>query len=231
MELAVKEVTSIVSNSQMMATTIGATPGQNLPSDIIVVINLTMQSIHRTTTSSTAPLQPLWPRTMLVTNSTRRQVWSISVLRGTCSSICPSSTNSSLSHPRLSSWATTRHPTVLRLERLCSTCLTGVVSAFLKSFMCPAINLLSVSKLAKKSIMTSFTKTLCALIDSDDGNCLLAEASTTPGGLYVITKAVRRASLAARSLSATTESSSSKSLAPLSRICRCSSTSPLPRLF
>jgi hypothetical protein len=55
------------------------------------------------------------------------------------------------------------------------------------------------------------------LIDSDDGNCLLAEASITTGGLYVITKAVRRASLVARSLSATAASSSSKSLAPLSK--------------
>jgi hypothetical protein len=45
--------------------------------------------------------------------------------------------------------------------------------------------------------MTSFTKTGCALIDSDDGNCQLAEASITPGGLYSITKAVRRAILAA----------------------------------
>jgi hypothetical protein len=80
-----------------------------------------------------------------------------------------------------------------------------------------AINLLSVSQLAKKGIMTSFTKTGCALIDSDDGNCLLAEAIITSGGLYVITKAVRRASLAARSLSATEASSSSKSLAPLSK--------------
>jgi hypothetical protein len=79
-----------------------------------------------------------------------------------------------------------------------------------------AINLLSVSQLAKKGIMTSFTKTGCALIESDDGNCLLAEASITTGGLYVITKAARRASLAARFLSATAVSSSSKSLAPLS---------------
>jgi hypothetical protein len=134
-----EKVTSIVSDSQMMATTIGATPGQHLPSDITTVINLTMQTLHRTTTSSTAPLQLLWPRTMLVTNSTRRQLWSIPVPRSTCSTICPSSTNSSLSHPRLSSWATTRQPTVLRLMRLCSTCrATGVVSAFLKSFMCPA---------------------------------------------------------------------------------------------
>jgi hypothetical protein len=46
-----------------------------------------------------------------------------------------------------------------------------------------AINLLSVTQLAKKGIMTSFTKTGCALIDSDDGNFLLAEASITPGGL------------------------------------------------
>jgi hypothetical protein len=64
-----------------------------------------------------------------------------------------------------------------------------------------AINLLSVIQLAKKCIMTSFTKTGCALIDSDDGNCLLAETSITPGGFYVITKAVRHASLAALSLS------------------------------
>jgi hypothetical protein len=89
MDVAVKEVTSIVSDSQMMETTIGATPGQHLPSDSgDTVINLTIQILHRTTTSSTAPLQPLWPRTMLVTNSTRRQLWSIPVPRSTCSTIC-----------------------------------------------------------------------------------------------------------------------------------------------
>jgi hypothetical protein len=66
---------------------------------------------------------------------------------------------------------------------------------------CLAIILLSVSQLAKEGILTSLTKTGCALIDSDDGNYLLAEASITPGGLYGITKAVRRASLAARTLS------------------------------
>jgi hypothetical protein len=65
--------------------------------------------------------------------------------------------------------------------------------------------------------MTSFTKTGCALIDFDDGNCLLAEASITTGGLYVVIKAVRRASLAARSLSDTVALLSSKSLAPLSK--------------
>jgi GAG-pre-integrase domain len=79
-----------------------------------------------------------------------------------------------------------------------------------------AINLLSVFQLAKKGIMTSFTETGCALIDFDDGNCLLAEASITTEGLYVITKAFRRASLAARSLSATAASLPSKGLAPLS---------------
>jgi hypothetical protein len=63
-----------------------------------------------------------------------------------------------------------------------------------------AINLLILSQLAKKGIMTSFTKTGCVLIDSDDGNCLLAEAGITLGGHYVITKAFRRASLAARFL-------------------------------
>jgi hypothetical protein len=137
-DVAVKEVTSIVYDSQMMAMTISATPGQLLPSNITTVINLAVQTLHRTTTSSTAPLQPLWPRTMLVTNSIRRQSWSIPVPCGACSTICPSSTNSSLSHKRLSSWSTTRQPTVLRLVRLCSTCLTGVVSASLKSFMCSA---------------------------------------------------------------------------------------------
>jgi hypothetical protein len=64
-----------------------------------------------------------------------------------------------------------------------------------------AINLLSLSQLAKMGIMTSFTRTGCALIDSDDGNCFLAEARITSGELYVITKAVRRASLATLSLS------------------------------
>jgi hypothetical protein len=82
-DVYVKEVTSIVSDYQVMATTIGAAPGQHLPSDITTVINLTIQILHRTTNSSTAPLQPLWPRTMLVTNSTRRQLWSITVSRGT----------------------------------------------------------------------------------------------------------------------------------------------------
>jgi hypothetical protein len=138
MDVAVKEVISIVSDSQMMATTIGASPGQHLPSFITTVINLTIQTHHRTKISSTAPLQLSWPRTMLVTNYTRRQLWSISVPRGTCSTICPSSTNSSLSHLRLSSWATTRQPTLLRLESLWSTFLTGVVSDFPRSFMYPA---------------------------------------------------------------------------------------------
>jgi hypothetical protein len=118
MDVTIKEVTSIASATQMMATTTGTTPGQHLPSDITTVIHLTMQTLHRTTTSSIVPLQPLWRRTMLVTNSTRRQFLSIPVPRGSCSTICPSSTNSSLSHPRLSSWATTRQPTVLRLESL-----------------------------------------------------------------------------------------------------------------
>jgi hypothetical protein len=63
-----------------------------------------------------------------------------------------------------------------------------------------SINLMSVSQLAKKGIMTLLTNTGCALIDSDDDNCLLAEASILLGGLYVVTKAFRRASLAALSL-------------------------------
>jgi hypothetical protein len=67
---------------------------------------------------------------MLVKNLTRRMLWSIPVPRGTCSTICPSFTASSLSHPGLSSWATTRQPAVLRLEKLCFTGLMGVVFAF-----------------------------------------------------------------------------------------------------
>jgi Zinc knuckle len=65
---------------------------------------------------------------------------------------------------------------------------------------CLAINLLSVSQLEKKGIMTSFTKTGCALIDSDDGNCVLEEASITPGCLCVVSNPASRASLAALSL-------------------------------
>jgi hypothetical protein len=45
---------SIVSDSQMMATTIGETPEQHLPSDITTVIPLTIQTLHQTTTSSTS---------------------------------------------------------------------------------------------------------------------------------------------------------------------------------
>jgi hypothetical protein len=65
-----------------------------------------------------------------------------------------------------------------------------------------AINLLSVSQLAKKGIMTSSTKIGCTLLDTDDGNCLLADASITPGGLYVIPKAIHHASFSARALAA-----------------------------
>jgi hypothetical protein len=137
-DVAVKEETSIVTAFQIMATMIGATPGQHLPLDITNVITLIMQNLHQTTTSSTAPLQPLWPRTMLVTNFTFRQLWSIPVPRSACSTICPYSTNSSLLHPQFSSWATGRHSTVNILERLNFTCLTGVISALLKFFMCPA---------------------------------------------------------------------------------------------
>jgi hypothetical protein len=64
-----------------------------------------------------------------------------------------------------------------------------------------AINLMSVSQISNKGIMTSFIKTGCALIDFDDINCLLAEASITLGGLYVISKVVSPASLSSRALS------------------------------
>jgi hypothetical protein len=64
-----------------------------------------------------------------------------------------------------------------------------------------ANNLLSVSKLAKKGITTSFIKSECALIESGDGNCLLAEESITPGGLYLsIRLFIVRVSLLALSL-------------------------------
>jgi hypothetical protein len=46
---------------------------------------------------------------------------------------------------------------------------------------------------------------------------LLAEASITPGGLYVISNAIHNASLAARALAATPLSSSLKVLAPISK--------------
>jgi hypothetical protein len=58
--------------------------------------------------------------------------------------------------------------------------------------------------------MTSFTKIGCTLLDTDDGNCLLAEASNTPGGLYVIPKAAHHARLSARALAANDSSSSSQ---------------------
>jgi hypothetical protein len=80
-----------------------------------------------------------------------------------------------------------------------------------------AINLLSVSQLVTKDIMTSFTKIGCCLLDTDDGNCLLAEASITPGGLYVILKAVHYASFSARALAANNSSSSSQCVKPLSK--------------
>jgi hypothetical protein len=79
------------------------------------------------------------------------------------------------------------------------------------------INLLSVLQLAKKSIMTSFTKIGCTLLDTDDGNCLLAEASIPPRGLYVIPKAVHHASFSARTLAANAFPSSSECLKPLSK--------------
>jgi hypothetical protein len=56
MDVDVKEATSVVSDSQMMATPIGATPGQHLPSYITTVINLTIRILHWTKTSSTALL-------------------------------------------------------------------------------------------------------------------------------------------------------------------------------
>jgi GAG-pre-integrase domain len=112
----------------------------------------------------------------------------------------------------------TRIPTARKLAKLSSTCLTGVVSALLKSCMCPVCpSTFCVSQLAKKGIMTSFTKVDCTLLDTDDGNCLLAETRITPGGLYVIPNAVRHASFSARALAANASPSSSQCLKPLSK--------------
>jgi hypothetical protein len=80
-----------------------------------------------------------------------------------------------------------------------------------------AINLLSELHLATKNKLTSFTKIGCNLLDTDDENCLLAEASITPGGLYVIPKAVHHASFSARALPANDSSSSSQCVKPLSK--------------
>jgi hypothetical protein len=82
---------------------------------------------------------------------------------------------------------------------------------------CLAINLLSVSQLAKNGIMTSFTKIGCTLLDTDDANGLLAEARIASGGLCVIPKAVHHAIFPARALAANVSQSSSQCLKPLSK--------------
>jgi hypothetical protein len=74
-----------------------------------------------------------------------------------------------------------------------------------------------VSQLSSKGIVTSFNKIGCALLDTDDGTFLLAKASITPGGLYVIPNAVHNSTLGAHVLAATVASSSSQFLASLSK--------------
>jgi GAG-pre-integrase domain len=217
MDVTVKEVTIIVSATQMMAMTTGATPGQHLPSDITTVIHLTMQTppsdddqFDRAASAIVVAHHAgntLHSQTVVVgSGATRHMFYYLSVFHK-IESIAPttvklgddSTANCSQIGEvvlHLSDGRRLRLSKVLYVPRL-------------------AINLLSVSQLAKKSIMTLLTKTGCALIDSDDGNSFLVEESSTLGGLYVITKAVCRASLAAHALSATMASSSSKGMPPL----------------
>jgi hypothetical protein len=137
MDVAIKEVTSIVSDSQMMATT-----RRHARAAPAIGYHHRDQFNHRNSLSDDDQFDradsaivaarhvgnKLHSQTVVAdSGATRHMFYDLSV-----------STDSSLSQPRLSSWATTRQSTVLRLVRLCSTCLTGVVSAFLKSFKCPA---------------------------------------------------------------------------------------------
>jgi hypothetical protein len=49
-----------------------------------------------------------------------------------------------------------------------------------------AIHLLSVAQLASKGIISSFEASGCILLDSEDGNSILATTSRTSDGLYVL---------------------------------------------
>jgi hypothetical protein len=49
-----------------------------------------------------------------------------------------------------------------------------------------AINLLSVAQLSSKGIMSSFEASGCSLLDSKDGNSILATTIRTSDGLYVL---------------------------------------------
>jgi hypothetical protein len=120
------------------------------------------------TTSSTAPLQPLWPRTILVTKLHSQIV--VVDSGATRHMFCDLS-----DFHKLESIA----PTIIKLgdDSTINCAQIGEVVLHLSDgrrlrlnqiLYVPrlAINLLSVSQLAKKGIMTSFTKTGCALIDS-----------------------------------------------------------------
>jgi hypothetical protein len=94
MNVLVKNMTSVVTASQTTVTTMRNAQGQHLPSDITAATDSTT-TWTPTTITSTALHPPLQLRTTLVTKITLRQLWSILVPRGTCSTTFPSSRSSS----------------------------------------------------------------------------------------------------------------------------------------
>jgi hypothetical protein len=95
MNVLVKKMTSVVTASQTTVTTMRTAQGQHLPSAITAATASTTQTWPPTTITSTALHPPLLLRTTLVTKFTLRQLWSILVPRGTCSTTFPSSRGSS----------------------------------------------------------------------------------------------------------------------------------------
>jgi gag-polypeptide of LTR copia-type len=95
MNVLVKKMTSVVTASQTMAATMHTAQGQHLPSAITATIASTTQTCPPPTITSTTLHHSLQLRTTLVTKFTLRQLWSILVPRGTCSTTFPSSRSSS----------------------------------------------------------------------------------------------------------------------------------------
>jgi hypothetical protein len=95
MNVLVKKMTSVVTALQTTVKTMRTAQGQHLPSAITAATALTTQTGPPTTITSTALHPPLQLRTTLVTKFTLRQLWSILVPRGTCSTTFPSSKSSS----------------------------------------------------------------------------------------------------------------------------------------
>jgi hypothetical protein len=95
MNVFVNKMNSVETASQTTVTTMRTAQGQHLSSAITVVIASTTQTCTPTTITSTALHPPLQLRTTLVTKFTLRQLWSILVPRGTCSTTFPSSRSSS----------------------------------------------------------------------------------------------------------------------------------------